>query len=259
MLEGEAAIADEVEQLRDGVGAILRIEEGVDQRCVVLQFGGDFGVAMDEVALRQGGENLSREGDAGFICFHVHAPQRILDHVDAGAARGGVDHADEDAIGREHIGEGAQAFAGVAHVVQHAGGDDEVEVAAELVGVAQVAAIEAEVGEAVAVLQEAFVGEAGFRQVDAGHLALAVGVGEHGGLHRAAAGDEDAELFAGAAFGPERSGIQGGIAHLDIAAIQHRLDVAERGRIRPRLVLSRDQARHVFHSCLIIRRRPWRN
>jgi hypothetical protein len=133
-------------------------------------------------------------------------------------------------------------------MMQHPSAYDEIEVAADLADIHQIAIEQAQVRQRVLVLQKSLVAQACFGEVDANHLAVAVGERKPRRLHGSAAGHENRELVARAPFRPKHRRPQAWIAHLVAAFRDCRPKIERRGRIGMALVLARNQDRNIFHD-----------
>src|SRR2546427_5740796 len=90
--------------------------------------------------------------------------------------------------------------------MQDPGGENQIEHLTELAHVAQVQLVELKIVEPVLLLKESLVREAGLREIDAHDGAVAVGVGKHGRLHRAASGNQNAQVPPRATLRPDLQG-----------------------------------------------------
>ena len=124
--------------------------------------------------------------------------QRVLQHVNAGAAVRGIDHQADAAAGREDAGQGAQTFGGIREVMQHAAAIDVVERAeAGLRKIEQGARLPLQ-REVARVGTGAGDATRGFGSIEPGDGAGAILGGEllrqhYGAVARAASGEEGAQ------------------------------------------------------------------
>ena len=149
-------------------------------------------------------EGRGEVADLGHRPADAEAPTVVLEQIDPGAAIGRVNHHIEGAGRLEHVVQGPQPRIGVGQVVQHAGADHVVEALAEFGRALNGEQAHLEVGERVFAFQPLGERDALCADVDPDDLGARPAHRIVGGLSGAAAGHQDAPVFAVGPAGQKR-------------------------------------------------------
>ena len=130
--ERQAVALEEVEELRDRIRPVARVEQRVGQGIGVLASRDPRSDRRQRVVLRQRLQRRDEIVDLPIRRPDPEPPAIVLEHVDAGPAVGRIHHQVHRAVGPQHGAQRAQARIGIREMVQHAGADDQIELALQL-------------------------------------------------------------------------------------------------------------------------------
>jgi len=215
------------------------VEERVDEPGVEAQVGGEREIAAHRMV---GGEQRDRllHGEERRLVLHeADVSEDRLHDLHADPAVAGVEHERDHAVALQAPGERPHAGLGRSHVVEHAGGDDEVVLAGERGDLLDRQPVELEVVERVLLLQKAVMVERRGAHVDRDDPRATVREGEDGRLAGATASHEDVEIAPGPTVGPEHPV---GVARIEPlpAAGEPGGQIDDRLGVHPFFVLARD-------------------
>jgi hypothetical protein len=200
--EGEAGGVEEIEDLRDGVGAVLWMKEGVSERGFVAEVGSLAEEAFERMAGWEEAEGGDEVANAFVGSADAEAVGEVLEHVNAGASVGSVKHEVHGSVGFEDGAEGAEPGVRVAEMMEDSSRDDLIEGGVQFVDAIDGELVDLEVGEVVFALEIFGVADAGCTEVDGGDVCGGPSEGVLCSLRGSAAGDEDGEGVAIRKGGP---------------------------------------------------------
>ncbi len=171
----EAAPLKPVMDLRDGKGAVPRVQQRVGERIRLTEILRSLFDARDWMV---GGERTDDRGEVPQlprVSANPEQPAVVLHHGDAGATVSAVHHHMHRAVGGKDIAQRPQPCVRVGEVVQHARANDLIECLAELADALDLKSMEIEIAKAMLFLKTARMAQTGFTDVDRRHIGVRLG------------------------------------------------------------------------------------
>ena len=236
-LELEAVVRAEPEHLRNCVGAVDPVQEGVHQACVVVQIRRDLEVAERGVPLGHGLEEVPDHLQPFRVLLGPQDAEDLLQHVHAKSSVLAVQHETHDAVRREDVPQTAQAPVRVRQVMEDPCRDDQIERLSEVFDILDWQLPELQIGKDVLLLQKPLVVQRRLGDIDTDDMGVGIREGVVRRLVGSATGDGDLEGRRLDVPRPELSTEQGGVAALEYPLVDGGAEIRERRGVGPALVL----------------------
>ena len=144
---------DEVEQLRDGIRPVARVQQGIGQSIGASCIPRSAKRRHQRVGLRQCLERVDEIAHLLLRRSDAKSPAVLLEQVDAGPAVRRVHHQVDRALGPQHGSKRTQTCVRIGKMVKHTGTHDQIEAALQLAGAFDRQLPGLEIGEVVLPLQ----------------------------------------------------------------------------------------------------------
>ena len=152
-LELQLVFADKLQDFRNGIRPLPRMQVGINQTRVEAPVGVDVGVEVVPTG-NHVSERMFEHLDPGRVLLHAEHAECLLQHLDADAGVIAVEHEAHHPMRLEDLAQSTQAGARIGQVMKDARGDDEIERALEGRCLFQVQVVEREVVEIMLLLEE---------------------------------------------------------------------------------------------------------
>ena len=130
--ERQPSRCEEIEQLRDRIGAVLRVQQRIGERRLVPEVRRLAQQRCQRMSGRQRAERGDEIPNSRIVGLDAEPSAELLQHVDAGPSVRRIHHQVHRAVGLQHVAQRAESRIGIRQMMEDAGADDLIEARLQL-------------------------------------------------------------------------------------------------------------------------------